>query len=63
MYLCTDKKTKTKYALKEMDKDKLSKRKTGKDKFAIDYVIEELKILKNLEHPNILWLHEIINDP
>jgi hypothetical protein len=46
-----------------MDKYKLSRKKTGKDKFAIDYVIQELKILKKLEHPNILWLHEIINDP
>ena len=26
-------------------------------------VNEELKILKRLEHPNIIWLQEIINDP
>ena len=24
---------------------------------------EELKILERLEHPNIIWLHEIIDDP
>ena len=47
VYLCTDKKSKTKYALKEMDKSKLSKQKAG-DKFAIDFVVEELKILKKL---------------
>jgi serine/threonine protein kinase len=29
----------------------------------IDSVIDELKILKRLEHPNIIWLQEIINDP
>jgi len=30
-----------------MDKSKLSKQKAG-DKFAIDFVVEELKILKKL---------------
>ena len=24
---------------------------------------EELKILERLEHPNVIWLHEIIDDP
>lgn len=62
VYLCTDSNTKTKYALKVMDKEKLSRVKMGKGKFAIDSVVDELKILKRLQHPNILWLHEIIND-
>ena len=30
---------------------------------AYESVIEELKVLKVLEHPNILWLYEIIDDP
>jgi serine/threonine protein kinase len=44
VYLCTDKKSKTKYALKEMDKSELSLRKSSNGKFCIDFVIEELKI-------------------
>jgi len=30
---------------------------------AYDCVQEELKVLKALEHPNVSWLHEIIDDP
>lgn len=33
----------------------------GKGKSAYDCVIEELKVLKGLEHPNVIWLHEIID--
>lgn len=29
---------------------------------AIDCVMEELKVLKRLDHPNVIWLHEIIDD-
>ena len=45
VYLCKDKTTNTKYALKEMDKALLKKQKAGRNKFAIDCVIEELKVL------------------
>lgn len=24
---------------------------------------QELKVLKTLQHPNIIWLHEIIDNP
>jgi serine/threonine protein kinase len=41
----------------------LRKKQTGKGKNAYDCVLEELKILKTLEHPNIIWLDEIIDDP
>ena len=30
---------------------------------ANDCCIEELKVLKTLQHPNIIWLHEVIEDP
>lgn len=46
-----------------MDKNKLKKIKTGKDRNAYDCVVEELKVLERLQHPNIIWLHEIIDDP
>lgn len=39
------------------------KKRTGKGKNALDCVLEELKVLQRLQHPNIIWLHEIINDP
>ena len=32
-------------------------------KNAYDCVKEEMKVLKKIEHPNIIWLHEIIDDP
>jgi serine/threonine protein kinase len=39
-------------------------KKIGKSNFtAIDFCKEELKTLKKLHHPNIIWLHEVIDDP
>ena len=36
----------------------------GGSKFtASDFCMEELKNLKKLQHPNIIWLHEVITDP
>ena len=46
-----------------MNKVILQKKKVGKGKNAYDCVLEELKILERLKHPNIIWLHEIIDDP
>ena len=34
-----------------------------KGKTAYDFMLQELKILQKLEHPNILWLQEIIDSP
>lgn len=39
------------------------KRKFGQNKNAYDCVKEELRVLKRIQHPNIIWLHEIIDDP
>ena len=63
VYLCHVKDTGVKYALKEMDKALLKKKRVGKKKNAYDCILEELKVLQRLEHPNIIWLHEVINDP
>jgi len=30
---------------------------------AYDLIGQELKALKTLQHPNVIWLHEIIDDP
>ena len=34
----------------------------GKGRTAYDCIKEELKVLERLEHPNIIWLHEVIDD-
>ena len=36
--------------------------KEGKSKTCYDCMIEELTVLQKLDHPNILYLHEIIDD-
>ena len=40
-----------------MNKNELRKKR------AYDSVLEELKVLKSLDHPNVIWLEEIIDDP
>jgi serine/threonine protein kinase len=44
-----------------MNKKKLKTMRVN-GKLAYDLVVEELKVLKRLDHPNIIWLHEIIDD-
>jgi len=51
------------FAMKAMNKKDLTKQKIGKSSNAYMYVKEELKVLQKLEHPNIIYLHEIIDDP
>ena len=46
-----------------MNRKALQRKRCGKDRNAYDCVKEELKVLERLEHPNIIWLHEIIDDP
>lgn len=46
-----------------MDKEFLKGRKVNFNGLtAFDSVMEELRVLKQLEHPNLLWLHEVIED-
>ena len=46
-----------------MNKKLLKKQKMGGTVSAYDAVLEELKVLKQLEHPNVIFLREIIDDP
>jgi hypothetical protein len=46
-----------------MNKKDLKSKMTAKGSNAYMCVIEELKVLQRLEHPNIIYLHEIIDDP
>jgi [calcium/calmodulin-dependent protein kinase] kinase len=50
------------YALKVMKKSHLKKKRVCKGEFAYDLALQEIDIMKTLEHPNIIKLHEIIND-
>ena len=64
VYLYRHIKTKKKYAVKKLDERKLKSIQIGDSNFtASDLCKEELKTLKKLHHPNIIWLHEVIDDP
>ena len=60
--LCEDINTNNFYAIKIMNKKELKAKSGGKGRSAYDCVLDELTVLKRLEHPNIIWLHEIIDD-
>ena len=46
-----------------MSKSFLKKKNFGKNLTAYDQIKEELKVLKLMEHPNVIFLHEVIDDP
>eukprot|EP00756_Hemistasia_phaeocysticola_P038463 Hpha_TRINITY_DN16758_c2_g1::TRINITY_DN16758_c2_g1_i1::g.79101::m.79101/K07359/CAMKK2; calcium/calmodulin-dependent protein kinase kinase 2 len=54
------------FAIKIMNKSVLSRVKTRDahgEKTAFDDVLREIAIMKRLDHPNIVTLHEVIDDP
>lgn len=61
--LCRDKNTDVQYAIKLMNKKELKRKINPNGRSAYECVLEEIKVLQKLEHPNIIWLHEIIDDP
>ena len=47
-----------------MNKKKLLQKRWGSsDRTAYDSMMEELKVLRQLEHPNTVYLREVIDDP
>ena len=48
--LCKDTRNGIQYALKKMNKKELKRKKQ------YSCLLEELKVLSTLEHPNIIWL-------
>ena len=46
-----------------MNRKHLKRKVFGNGRSAYDLVKEELKVLERLAHPNIIWLHEIIDNP
>lgn len=63
VHLCKDLQKDIYFAVKKMNRRNLLKKPFGKGRNAYDCIKEELKVLERLEHPNIIWLHEIIDDP
>ena len=61
--LCEDTNTGIKYAIKQMNKKFLKRKCFPNGKTAYELVLDELKILQKIQHPNIIWLPEIIDDP
>lgn len=50
-------------AVKKLTHQKLASLRIGSSKFtAADCAKEELRVLKELQHPNLVWLHEVIDD-
>lgn len=49
--------------MKVINKNKLKKIIVGKNKYAYDSIQTEIAVLKKLDHPNIVRLFEIIDDP
>jgi len=45
-----------------MNKTQLKQKKAGKNRTAYDCICDEMKVLERLDHPNITFLHEIIDD-
>lgn len=61
--LCVDMNTNKYFAVKIMDKMKLQKKVVGQNKNAFANVQQEMAIMKKLDHPYIVKLYEIIDDP
>eukprot|EP01004_Peranema_trichophorum_P002870 NODE_1897_length_1763_cov_50.985976_g1608_i1.p1 GENE.NODE_1897_length_1763_cov_50.985976_g1608_i1~~NODE_1897_length_1763_cov_50.985976_g1608_i1.p1 ORF type:complete len:518 (+),score=110.10 NODE_1897_length_1763_cov_50.985976_g1608_i1:82-1635(+) len=52
------------YAVKVIDKEKLRRiTKPGSSISALDTVMQEIKIMKTMQHPNVVKLYEVIDEP
>lgn len=53
------------FAIKIMKKSILMRKRMGQsvDDSAIELVLREIAIMKKLSHPNVVMLHEVIDDP
>ena len=61
--LCVDVNTNTYYAAKIINKVKLQKKALSRTQSAFSLVQSEMAIMKKLDHPNLVKLYEIIDDP
>ncbi|KAM3139239.1 hypothetical protein pb186bvf_008649 [Paramecium bursaria] len=61
--LVYDQQDSTYYAMKIADKGRLKKKLLTKETSAFSLLEQEIAILKKIDHPNIVRLHEVIDDP
>ena len=61
--LCYDVNTNLYYAVKIMSKDKLKRKMVSFNKNAYANVQTEMAVMKKLDHPHLVKLYEIIDDP
>jgi [calcium/calmodulin-dependent protein kinase] kinase len=63
VFKCTNENDKKAYAMKIVNKKKLNHSINFSKKKSYSFVETEIAILKKLDHPNVLTLYEIIDDP
>eukprot|EP00759_Apiculatamorpha_spiralis_P008611 PhF_6_TR15543/c2_g1_i1/m.24164 len=51
------------YAIKIMNKDKLTKKFRGRGLTELQYAMREIEIMTRINHPNLVRLHEVLNSP
>jgi [calcium/calmodulin-dependent protein kinase] kinase len=60
VFICTDTVDDTKWALKQVDKAKLRRKRIG---LTDEELMREVEVMKKLQHENLVKLREVINDP
>lgn len=63
VYLCRDDHNGAKYALKVLNKRFLKRHRVGRFGSWLDKARQEAAVWKKLDHPNVAFLHEIIDGP
>lgn len=64
MRLCKDRTTDQLYAMKILSKEMLKKKKGGNTtETYFEDIKREIAIMKKLQHPNVLKLFEVLDDP
>eukprot|EP00741_Cyanophora_paradoxa_P001419 tig00000489_g1372.t1 len=61
--ICIDTNTNKTYAVKIMKKSILKRKRVGRSGNALQNVLHEIAIMKKLNHPNVVRLYEVIDDP
>lgn len=63
VHLCEDTNTKEKYAMKILDKKKTSWTFISRNQTVLDNILNEISIMKKLNHPNVVKLKEVLDNP